>query len=528
MAWYRFIAVVSALLLSLTGVSAKRSILLIPMDDRASSCQFPQKLGDIGEVTVVTPPKEILGRFLVAGDSERIIDWIKSQNLQTFDAAVISLDMLAYGGLAASREYETSAEDALERIHVLEYIRRAAPQMKIYAHSIIMRLALTFKAENEDFYLKFLDWATLAAEDGAESKAKLAELTKGIPPAVIDRYMAARKRNLQGNLLAIELSRKGIIDYLVLSQDDATPTGLHVPDRKQMLSKIEEYNLEANVVVQAGADEISMLLVTRSLQELVGRKVKIKVDYGLEDKRDELMPFEDRPLKNTVGHHIETSGGVEVDNEQDADLVLCIFASRGNDTLTSAFVDAVERKLRAGSRVIVADIDHTGRMQGGDPALTDELLRRGLFQQLYGYASWNTAANTLGTAIPQGIIYFISKSDARLWEAKGNSIQQAEDWFTIHRLLDDYFYHTAIRSRYKELIPLRFGWAEHLNKEARKKAEDYAMQQLKTQVPLILDGYITGSRGARRYAIQNLTFDLTWDRAFEAMIDFDLIPLDGN
>ncbi|HEY0656996.1 MAG TPA: DUF4127 family protein, partial [Pyrinomonadaceae bacterium] len=92
-------------------------LLLVPLDDRPPCLQFPVEMGKIGDAEIVTPPKELLGRFTTPGQSDKIVEWLKAQDLKSYDAAIISLDMTAYGGLVAMRRYgETTAEMALRRI----------------------------------------------------------------------------------------------------------------------------------------------------------------------------------------------------------------------------------------------------------------------------------------------------------------------------------------------------------------------------------------------------------------------------
>ncbi|HZH36972.1 MAG TPA: DUF4127 family protein, partial [Flavisolibacter sp.] len=73
-------------------------VLFIPLDDRPPCLQFTQQIGLIGNADVIAPPKELIGRFTAAGQSDKIIQWVKQQDLKSFEAAIISLDMLAYGG----------------------------------------------------------------------------------------------------------------------------------------------------------------------------------------------------------------------------------------------------------------------------------------------------------------------------------------------------------------------------------------------------------------------------------------------
>nr|MCU0341482.1 DUF4127 family protein [Spirosomataceae bacterium] len=79
-------------------VQAQTRILFIPLDDRPPCLQFPVRMGQIGHVQLVAPPRELLGRFTTFGQSDAIVQWLQTQDLQQFDAAIVSIDMLAYGG----------------------------------------------------------------------------------------------------------------------------------------------------------------------------------------------------------------------------------------------------------------------------------------------------------------------------------------------------------------------------------------------------------------------------------------------
>ena len=108
--------------LSVIGQSkpgGKVRILFVPLDDRPPCYQFTEKMALIGDVELVTAPKELVGRFTVPGESDKIIDWMNRQDMKNFDAAIIALDMLAYGGLVGSRVYKVNADVALKRMEHL-------------------------------------------------------------------------------------------------------------------------------------------------------------------------------------------------------------------------------------------------------------------------------------------------------------------------------------------------------------------------------------------------------------------------
>src|SRR5690606_23713130 len=105
-----------------------------------------------------------------------------------------------------------------------------------------------------------------------------------------------------------------------------------------------------------------------------------------------------------------STGSQEVENEAEADLLFYVFPSRHEAGVAETFAGEIEQKIRAGKRVIVADIDPVGDVQGGDTKFTEALEKRYLFSELSGYASWNTAGNTIGTALPHGVIFSLAES----------------------------------------------------------------------------------------------------------------------
>jgi len=65
---------------------------------------------------------------------------VKSQDFSEVTAVVVSADMIAYGGLIASRTNDTPYDLAQRRIRALEDIRKAVPKVKFYVFSSITRL----------------------------------------------------------------------------------------------------------------------------------------------------------------------------------------------------------------------------------------------------------------------------------------------------------------------------------------------------------------------------------------------------
>src|SRR5690606_18150824 len=157
--------------------------------------------------------------------------------------------------------------------------------------------------------------------------------------------------------------------------DDATPEGLHVIDRSRLQEDIKKFGLKDKVVIQPGADEVAMLLLTRALNKEHKQETAVKVIYCSVEKSETVMPFEDIPLKQTVSRHIISAGANEVDNEAKADVLFYVFSSRDIAGRAVSVAKEIENSIKQGKKVIVADVDPIGNIQGGDETFTTELIK---------------------------------------------------------------------------------------------------------------------------------------------------------
>ncbi len=498
--------------------AGKNRILLIPLDDRPPCLQFTQRMGQIAGTEVVAPPLEMLGKFTTPGNSEAISQWILSQDLSSFDAAILSLDMIAYGGLVGSRVHQVSLKTALKRLEVVTKLRKKAPQLPIYAQSVLMRLAPSADMKNEAYRAQLAHWAEISPDPS--QRAEAAQLEKVIPAAALADYRQARLRNHTLNQKAIELVKKGLIDYLLITQDDAKPHGVHLVEGQRLRENIQKQNLQTKIALQPGTDEVSMLLLSRWLTKKAAFTPKIKVYYSSDSLAKRAMPFEDRPLTTSVRYQIESAGATEIENEANADLLFYVYTSRQQPERTNSFVNEIKEKLSSGKAIIVADIDPIGNVQGGDSTFSNLLIQRQIVPALSGYASWNTAGNTLGTALPQGITYYLASQHLPTSKSVADKAQQ---WFLLHRILDDYYFHTLIRPEANR----RFGkpglGALILDESRNAQVEAFCLDRLQGYVKTLEKHYFT-SKPFDHFCQRptQLQFTLPWHRTFEALIDFDL------
>jgi Protein of unknown function (DUF4127) len=501
--------------------SCTSCVLLIPLDDRPPCLQFPIKMGLIGDVEIVTPPRPLLGRFTQFGQCDSIILWLKNQNLSKFDAVIISMDMLAYGGLVASRVNETPINVAQNRLKILEEIRQKAPKIKIYGSSVIMRLAPTGDGKNEAYREKLSRWADLSPYP--ENKEAVAQLEREIPTDALNNYKNARKRNLKINQLALDLAEKKVFNYLILSQDDAKPKGIHIRDRETLIEMVKTRNLGEKVAIQPGADEVSMLLLARAMTDKYNYHPKVKAVFTSDSVANKVMPFEDRPLSKTVSFHLKAIGAKEVTNEKEADIVFYVFASRFEKGRAISFsnevIDFTRKKPKKG--LIVADIDPQGDVQGGDTTFTEALKKQQIFSKSYGYACWNTAGNTIGTALPHGILYGISQHALSKKKRRFQRTETAQAWFMLNRLLDDYTYHSIVRPMALKKIKENKWNSFRLTAEQNQIIKADCLKILEPIALNLAENY-GNTEGGKKIRMSNFVFDLPWSRTFEAEINFEI------
>lgn len=513
-------------------------VMLIPLDDRPPCLQFTQLIGQIGDAEIVAPPRSLLGRFTEAGRPEEIARWAEEQDLSSFDAMIVSVDMLAYGGLVNSRVHRTPLEVALRRVELVRRLRARAPRVPVYGFNVVMRLAPTGDGRNDAYRDKLSRWAEISPEAsaaGAVLREEVARLEREIPAEALADYKRARERNYAVNRESVELVRRGVFDYLILSQDDAKPRGVHVADRERLIALTQDLRLGDRVAVQPGADEVANLLLARALCVRFGYKPRVLARYSSEAIRTSVAPFEDRPLHRTVSFHINAAGGREVTTERDADIVFYVYGSRAEKGVAEKFAAEVARGVDlAGKQIVVADIDFKGDVQGADPAFTEDLLRRNLFPRFAGYAAWNTAGNTIGTALPHGVVAArVFAAAPRYDRARRARIARAQAKFLLHRLIDDYAYHSLVRPETHRHTRTSGLSRDGLDGRDKEQIEEYIRARLRPQIDRLWGGFAdrpiaTLSRRSSQTArfapsrLGEVSFTLPWGRTFEAEIDFDL------
>lgn len=500
------------------------TFVLVPLDDRPVTLQLPQMLGRIAGVRVAVPPRELLGKYLQFGDPDALAAWLREASPRDASAFIVSLDMLAYGGLIASRTPAVPAFLAVSRLRSLAAFRATRPSAPFAAFGTVMRLAPTGVPDlgaAAGFFAAGPVWPLIQKYANlpdpprtAADRAAAARLRAAAGP-VLDEYLATRRRDLDVDLFELQLAAEGSVDALILGQDDAGPVGLHLRDIAALRAFVAKWDLGARATIEPGADELAMALVGASLAHQAAFIPRIGVTYSLPRGGERNDPLEFAPIDTTVGALIRASGGVRADGAASAsqrpDIELFVRVPGTPPAAEQRFVDAIDEAAQAGRVVAVADLTFLAPDDFVQQrSLVDELLQRGVAGSIAAFASWNTTANTLGTAIPEAIAVAAG-------ERMGSYDARAHAQFMLDRYADDYAFHDFTR-------PALNAWLSDRGVTDHTYLEPIIAEQTTWQNRADLWPRTLALLGAiyPQYRDGGLTITLPWDRTFETELDVRL------
>ena len=511
-------------------------IVLVPLDDRPAVAQFAQMIGAIGDYEIVMPPHEMLGKFTTPGDTKKLRDWLSIVNYGKIDAIVISVDMLAYGGLVASRAADTTQTDALKRLEFFHWLKNKHPTVPVYAFNVLMRVAPTASKETRGWRDDLARWAELMDRapktNDAKLKAELEQLKTKLDRQVMDNYLTARRRDLQVNLAMIKLYEDRVIDNLIFLQDDAREYGLHRHDQLILHERLKARGFADEVPIYNGADEGSLSLVARATLDKHKQKIKVAVVYSSEKGRKIIAPYEDHPLEFTVENQIKAAGGQLVAANEAPDYTLYVNAPETTASEFTMFSKNLVADLKAGKAVALADVLFPApHFSGADERLVTILKAEKLIDKLTSYAAWNTAGNTLGTAIPAANLRVFSKQLTEAPErAARTSVSHFE--FLLHRFAGDYLYHNIVRFdinaqlRKPPAVPTDEFTDEmynRINKQVQEKLqpliEKFFAENFQGRVHP-LGTFNEQKRELKLNTLKGLKIYLPWPRTFESTIEY--------
>jgi hypothetical protein len=512
-------------------------LTLVPIDDRPAVGQFAQMIGAIADREVTMPPRPMLGNFTKPGETAGIERWLRERDYRGTEALIISVDMLAYGGLVASRRYGVDLEEAQRRLQFFRWFRARYPKIPVYAFSVIMRVAPTASAATEGLHDRLARFAELKDRVPRTGDAALAreleELERGLAPEVIGDYLAARRRDLQINLAMIDLVREGLIDELILLQDDARQYGLHRQDQSVLRARLKELGLERRIPIYNGTDEGALSLVSRAILDRRRVRLRVGVVFSSEKSREVVTPYEDHPLQFTVENQIRAASGVPVGEGEKADYRLFINAPGTTDAEFEQFLRKMIGELERGEAVALADLNFPPpHRSGADLRIIERLAQARLLDRFVGYAAWNTAGNTLGTTIPFANLRIADRKWGIGGGRAGTARREAAHLeFLLNRYAGDYIYHDIVRQEINDRLREESKRTGAVNYELSPERHARVDAEVRAKMVPLIEKFFADNFVGRRYrldgakslvtkGLRDLRIHLPWARTFECEIDF--------
>ena len=382
-------------------------ICFIPIDNRPVCYNLAKDIAAIDEnIELFIPPREFLGDLTRSAGVNEIIEWI--ENIPECDAMVISLDTIAYGGLIPSRR----SPDSIDKIKIrLNRLKPLLEGKKVYAFSSIMRISNNNYNEEEKEYWK--DWGKKIFEYSYSG------VNDGIPQAILDDYLATRKRNFEINKTYLN----GGLNTLIFSKDDCAPKGFNVDEARELE--------RLGAKTKTGADEIPLTLLARAIE----KEIKVFVEFTEPDYKDCISNYEDVSIEKSVQGQLELGGFTQVQTREEADVILIVnnFIEKQGEHVMGWTTQPFRKTFTPPDKpYAIADVRYAN---GADNDFVEQLLPQIDLKNFYGYAGWNTSANTIGSLLAGVKVR---------WHA-GKYNEAAFKRLQIIRFLDDWAYQANVR-----------------------------------------------------------------------------------
>jgi hypothetical protein len=485
-------------------------------------------IGAIADVVVETPPASLLGRFTEPGNPDLILRWLEGRRLSDYRAIIVSTDMIAYGGLIASRENDVTYEEAIGRLRHFQRLRRKASKVPVYAISSIMRLTPTATRDTAGWRMELGRFVELRSRYHANPNPQMLDslrnLRQTIPATALERYDAARARNLRVQQELVRMTSQNVFTYLVFGQDDAAVHGPHIGETARLRQMCSNLNLGSRMDFCMGIDQHANVLLSRALLREANWTPKVRVVYADPFGRQKVAAYESIAVEAAILDQIRASGA-RLGSELDYDYSLFVNTPEPREHEFAFFRDSLKREIDEGFPVAVADIN-LGKSGTGDPALFDALTEAGRAVRLIAYAGWNTAGNTIGTTIPAANVFLL----ARFKAVDPLQRETAQRAFLLHRLVNDFQYHRFTR-------PMAFAMIDANPRASRDETsaseletvDQFVRDDLGRRLEEMFRGHFLGRRffaGPRQYVFRDLAdvdVDLPWPRAYEVRLRFRLV-----
>lgn len=510
---------VASFFLCASPAALAKTILYVPQDDRPVDYEYTVSTAEAAGYQVLTPPAQYLSGMNFHGSPDKLMAWVDA-NAGKADAMVLSIDSLVYGGLVDSRKHNLPMETLTARLEKVEALHKSHKNVPIYVFSTVMRSPWAGgKGVEPDYYLTMgsdiYQLASLQAkmdEEGLNPQERndWFAIMRRVPMEYLQDWYNRRCKNMSINYRLIDDARKGVFTYYSLGHDDNS-----VSTQSSLESKYLEM-AGTGIPKTAfgsfpGADQLGLLLITRASNDFNNYHPKITVIYPLGGGEKTVPRYDGQAIGKTIASHVEAIGGTVVDNER-PDLLLAVNTPLTTSTTESAnfenfpimlqstrdFLTQIEKAVNLDIPVSIVDMAFSN---GSDNTLVYGLYQDKMMYRLAAYNGWNTASNSVGYGIAQGVLSKYMTADAH------------RDMLTT-QYLDNWAYQANVRDYiYRMQQKLEAGVVTQYYPTLNEELQSRTKEQLQRYASTYL-------------GIDPKTVDVTlpWQRLFEVYVDVKPTP----
>ena len=510
---------VASFFLCASPAALAKTILYVPQDDRPVDYEYTVSTAEAAGYQVLTPPAQYLSGMNFHGSPDKLMAWVNA-NAGKADAMVLSIDSLVYGGLVDSRKHNLPMETLTARLEKVEALHKSHKNVPIYVFSTVMRSPWAGgKGVEPDYYLTMgsdiYQLASLQAkmdEEGLNPQERndWFAIMRRVPMEYLQDWYNRRRKNMSINYRLIDDARKGVFTYYSLGHDDNS-----VSTQSSLESKYLEMagtGIPKTVFGSfPGADQLGLLLITRASNDFNNYHPKITVIYPLGGGEKTVPRYDGQAIDKTIASHVEAIGGTMVDNER-PDLLLAVNTPLTTSTTESAnfenfpimlqstrdFLTQIEKAVNLDIPVSIVDMAFSN---GSDNTLVYGLYQDKMMYRLAAYNGWNTASNSVGYGIAQGVLSKYMTADAH------------RDMLTT-QYLDNWAYQANVRDYiYRMQQKLEAGVVTQYYPTLNEELQSRTKEQLQRYASTYL-------------GIDPKTVDVTlpWQRLFEVYVDVKPTP----
>lgn len=422
----------------------RRRVLLVPLDSRPPCGRFVRDAARIVGVEIVLPPAELLDEYFRPGDTAALQSWTKA-HIADCDAAILSVDQLLHGGLLASRQAKKTQDDENALLQFLRDLRAAHPATPIYAFSILPRMTPPDGLCDWHEQKRLMEYSRLKGKLARETRPKdeelaaLETLRASIAPEMLAQYEALFANYADFGQRLIALAESGTLDRLIIGQDDSEPDSIPNLILRQFSQILAAKGIgEDRVFLTQGADELALSLLAAVEAEREGFSPRVALMYNDPSSPARVLPFMGATLESTAKEKIRFTGGTIAPSPAAADFTLYLSANDGaTKKARKAAASDINALLAENRAVALVDLAEHFRL---DETLLPVLVEAGTpIHALAAYAGWNTASNSVGTAVAHAVLLSMAQHRART-EDEALRAAAAHISFLDSRFLEDCYY----------------------------------------------------------------------------------------